>query len=200
MDGVIVAGGHSTRFGDADKAVADLRGTPLIRRVADRLVDVVDGLVINCRTDQVAAIADAIDGYDHDVAFAEDPEPDQGPMAGIRTGLDAVEAEYAVVVACDMPFVEPALVEHLFERAAGHDAAVPRVDEWYQTTQAVYHARSMVDACDRALDAGDRRIVAALDDLDVVVVDRSEVEALTTLDTFDNLNTREEFEAAKERF
>jgi len=199
MDGVIVAGGHSTRFGDADKAVADLCGTPLIRRVADRLVDVVDGLVINCRTDQVAAIADAMDGYDHDVAFAEDPEPDQGPMAGIRTGLDTVEAEYAVVVACDMPFVEPALVEHLFERAAGHDAAVPRVEEWYQTTQAVYHARSMVDACDRALDAGDRRIVAALDDLDVVVVDRSAVEALTTLDTFDNLNTREEFEAAKER-
>ena len=35
--GAIVAGGRSTRFGDRDKAVAELAGVPMIRRVADRL-------------------------------------------------------------------------------------------------------------------------------------------------------------------
>ena len=198
--GVIVAGGRSTRFGDADKAVAPLAGTPMIRRVADRLADPIDELVVNCRPDQVDAIRAAMDGYDHRVRIAEDPEPDRGPMAGIRTGLRAVESEYAAVVACDMPFVEPALVEYLFERAAGHDAAVPRLgDGWYQTTQAVYRAPAMADACEAALAAGERKIVEPLLDLDYVVVEEDEALARTDERSFENINTREEFEAAARR-
>jgi molybdopterin-guanine dinucleotide biosynthesis protein A len=197
--GVIVAGGRSTRFGDADKAVAELAGTPMVRRVADRIAPAVDEVVVNCRGDQRAAIEAALDGYEHAVSFALDPEPDLGPMAGMATGLDAADAEYGLVVACDMPFVDSGFVEHLFECADGHDAAIPRPDEWYQTTQAVYRADTMADACERALDAGDRRIVAALDDLDVVVVDEAAVESHATRETFENLNTVEEFEAAAER-
>ena len=201
--GVIVAGGRSTRFGDADKAVAELAGTPMVRRVADRLADVdgLDALVVNCREDQVEAIESALAGYPLDVGFAPDPDPDEGPMAGIRTGLRAVETEYAAVVACDMPFVEPALLAHLGARAEGHDAAVPRLsDGWFQTTQAVYRAGAMADACDRALARGAGRIVAAFDDLDVVVVGEDEVSERASLATFENLNTREEFEAAQSRF
>jgi len=199
--GVIVAGGRSTRFGDADKAVAELAGTPTIRRVADRLAEVVDALVVNCREDQADAIEAALSGYRHEVTFAPDPDPDEGPTAGIRTGRRAVDGEYAFVVACDMPFVEPGLVSFLFERATGHDAAVPRLDDgWFQTTQAVYHAEAMADACDRALARGDRRIVAAFDDLDVVEVTEEAIREHASLRTFENLNTREEFEAAQSRF
>jgi len=198
--GVIVAGGRSTRFGDSDKAVADLAGTPMIRRVADRLGRVVDELVVNCREDQTEAIDAALSDHALDPRFALDTDPDQGPMAGIATGLAAVESEYAAVVACDMPFVDPAFVEYLFERARSHEAAVPRPDEWFQTTQAVYHAAAMRDACRRALERGEHKIVEPLFDLDYVVVEREEILEHTSLDTFKNLNTREEFEAAVERF
>lgn len=198
--GVIVAGGRSTRFGEVDKAVAELAGTPMIRRVADRLAAVVDGLVVNCRPDQVEAIDTALGGLEGDVRFATDPDPDEGPMAGIRTGLDAARGARAAVVACDMPFVAPALLAHLFDRATGHDGAVPRLDDgWFQTTQAVYEADAMVAACDRALARGEGRIVAAFDDLDVAVVDEAEVRRHADLRTFENLNTREEFEAAAAR-
>jgi molybdopterin-guanine dinucleotide biosynthesis protein A len=197
--GLIVAGGRSTRFGDADKALADLAGTPMIRRVADRLAPAVDELVVNCRADQQAAIATALEGYDHPVSFALDRKEDLGPLAGIGTGLEAVAGEYAAVVACDMPFVDPAFVSHLFERADSHDAAVPRPDEWYQTTQAVYQAEAMARGCRRALGEGERRVVAVLDDLDVVVVDREAVERHASMATFENLNTRQELEAAAAR-
>lgn len=198
--GLIVGGGRSTRFGDADKAVADLAGTPMIRRVADRLVEVVEALVVNCREDQVTPFESALAGYPLDVRFATDPAPDQGPLAGIRTGLRAVDGEYAAVVACDMPFVEPALLSYLFERAAGHDAAVPRLEDgWFQTTQAVYRTEAMVTASERALERGDRRVVAPFDDLDVAVVEAGEVRQYALLATFENLNTREEFQAAAER-
>lgn len=195
--GVIIAGGRSTRFGDVDKAVAELAGVPMIRRVADRLAGTIDHLVVNCREDQVEAIEAALAGQQLPPAFAVDPEPDLGPMAGIRNGLRAAPTEYAVVVACDMPFVAPALVDHLFDRADGHDAAVPVSDDgWYQTTQAVYRAGAMVEACDRALTAGDSRIVDALFDLDYVEVTEDEVARHADLRTFENVNTRAEFETA----
>jgi len=198
--GVVVAGGRSTRFGESDKAVAPLAGVPMIRRVADRLGRAVDAVVVNCRADQRSAIADAMDGFDRPWHVAVDPAPDEGPMAGIRTGLRGVErhadAEYAAVVACDMPFLDPDLLAYLFGRADGHDAAVPRPDEWYATTQAVYRAGAMADACDAALARGDRKVLAPLEALDWVVVERDALADHGSLDSFRNCNTREEFERA----
>lgn len=215
--GAIVAGGRSTRFGDADKAVAELAGVPMIRRVANRLagtddpVDpgatrasggdpVVDEVVINCRPDQREAIADALAGYPLPVTYAPDTEPDQGPMAGIRNACRAAPGEYAAIVACDMPFVDPAFLAHLFDAAAGHDAAVPQLDdEWFQTTQAVYRADAMADACDAALAAGARKIIEPLFELDHVVVGDAEIRRVTDGRTFENCNTREELLAAERR-
>jgi molybdopterin-guanine dinucleotide biosynthesis protein A len=189
---VVLAGGRSTRFGEADKAVADLAGTPMIRRVIDRLAPAVDAVVINCRAAQRAAIADALDGAAVPVSFAEDDYPDEGPMAGMATGLRAVEGAYAFVVACDMPFVDADFVDYLFERAAGHDAAVPRPEQWFETTHAVYRAAAMAEACEA-------RIVAPLFELDFVVVDAEDVRAHGHPETFENCNTPADFEDAARR-
>jgi len=198
---VVLAGGRSTRYGDGDKALADLAGAPMLRRVADRLADATDELVVNCRADQRPAHRDALDGYPNPVRVAEDPEPDEGPMAGVAAGLREARGEYALVVACDMPFVDPGVVDLLFDRATGWDAAVPQMDDgWYQTTQAVYHADAMANACEAALTRGDRKILAPLDALDWVAVPESEVAAAGSLETFENLNTRAVVEAAADRF
>jgi molybdopterin-guanine dinucleotide biosynthesis protein A len=196
---VVLAGGRSTRFGDDDKAVADLAGTPMIRRVVDRVAPTVDGVVINCRAAQTPAIRAALADADDPVTVAEDDYPDEGPMAGMATGLRAAEGEYAFVVACDMPFVEAGFVEYLFERASGHEAAVPRPEQWFETTHAVYRAEAMANACENALDAGEKRIVAPLFELDFVVVDADEVREHGDRRTFENCNTREDFEDAERR-
>ena len=202
---VIVAGGRSTRFGSQDKAVAELAGTPMIRRVADRITDVVEAVVVNCRTEQVPAIREVMAGYPRRVTFAVDPEPDRGPMAGIMTGLRGIESiaggdAPAFVVACDMPFVDRDFVEYLFDRVDGYDAAVPRLDDrWFQTTHAVYRAAPMAEACQAALDRGDRKIIEPLFDLNYVVVEEEHALEYTTRAAFENLNTREEFRRAEER-
>jgi molybdopterin-guanine dinucleotide biosynthesis protein A len=196
---VVLAGGRSTRFGEADKAVADLAGTPMVRRVVDRVAPAVDAVVINCRAAQRAAIADALAGSTLPVTFAEDEYPDEGPMAGMATGLRAVEGEYAFVVACDMPFVDADFVDYLFERATGHDAAVPRPEQWFETTHAVYRAAAMAEACEAALAEGEERIVAPLFDLDFVVVDAEEVREHGHPHTFENCNTKTDFADAAER-
>ena len=213
--GAIVAGGRSTRFGDADKSVAPLAGVPMIRRVANRLAGVddpippgaaraaggepvVDELVINCRPDQRDAIADGLADLSTPLRWALDDETDRGPTAGIRNACRAARNEYALVVACDMPFVDPAFAGFLFEQAAGHDAAVPRLnDQWYQTTQAVYRTATMADACDRALARGDRKVLAPLSELSYAVVGDDAIRDRTDERSFENVNTREELEAAE---
>ncbi|WP_283401745.1 molybdenum cofactor guanylyltransferase [Halorubrum sp. DM2] len=215
--GAILAGGRSTRFGDADKAVAPIGGVPMVRRVADRLAGtddpvppgadrasggdpVVDELVVNCRPDQREAIAEALSGISLPVRWAMDDEPDRGPLAGIRNACRVATDPYAAVVACDMPFVDPAFLAAMREMTAdsGAEAAVPRLDDrWYQTTQAVYATEPAAEACDRALDRGDRKVLALVDRLDAVVVDDETIRSLTTERTFTNVNTRSELDEAE---
>ena len=200
--GVILAGGRSTRFGEGDKAVATLAGVPMIRRVADRLGAAVDELVVNCRPTQTTAVRAAMDDYPLEVSYGLDEQADLGPVAGIRNGLQAAASTYAVVVACDMPFLDPDLVEHLFERAEPADAAIPRLESgWYQPTQAVYRVEPMTAACETALETENPRILAPIDELgETVVVEESEIEAVASLQTFENINTPEELAAAEDRF
>lgn len=197
LAGVVLAGGYSTRFGETDKAVADLAGTPMIRHVVDRVATVTDDLVINCRDEQREAIHAALSSSDTNPQYATDPVPDRGPLAGIQVGLEAVDREYAAVVACDMPFVDPALLETLHEHARGHDGAVVRLEDgWYQTTQAVYRADAMARACEEALAAEDGRIVAALERIDAVTVEEDDLEGVSSR-TFESIDTQEALEEAE---
>jgi molybdopterin-guanine dinucleotide biosynthesis protein A len=96
-----------------------------------------------------------------------------------------------------MPFAQPDVLSMLFERATGHDGAVPRLDDgWFQTTQAIYSAEEMCTACEEALAEGNPRIVAPLENIEYVVVEREEIEAVGSAQSFENLNTYEEFEEA----
>ncbi|WP_459810744.1 molybdenum cofactor guanylyltransferase [Halopiger thermotolerans] len=204
---MVIAGGYSTRFGDEDKAVADLAGTPMIRRVVDRLAAVTDAVVVNCRADQRDAIATALEGATPTIEFALDPVEDRGPVAGIATGLEAVGEtygrEFAAVVACDMPFVDPDLLERLYGRArdADADGAVVRLEDgWYQTTQAVYRTEPMAKACAATLESDDKRIVAALERVDYVTVAEDVLEDAGVDDaTFESVDTREALEDAAAR-
>lgn len=194
--GVIVAGGRSTRMGDRDKTVVDVAGTPMIRRVADRLLEATDRLVVNCRADQREAISGALAGLGP--RFAIDDDPDRGPVGGIATGLRAAETPYAAVVACDLPFLDADLVEYLFERAEGHDAAVPKPSDWFEPLHAVYRPEPMADACEAALAEGDVRVIEPLFSLDYVVVERSDLLKHGSLDSFESVDTPEDVQDAAE--
>ena len=195
--GVVVAGGRSVRMGGREKAVVDVAGTPLIRRVAEGLTPAVEELVVNCRADQQEAIAGALSGLAP--TFALDAESDRGPVAGIATGLEATDAAYAVVVACDLPFLDTALVEYLFGRAAGSDAAVPKPDDWFEPLHAVYRPGPMAEACRDALVEGDVRIIEPLFSLEYEVVERTTLVAHGSLDSFEGVDTPADLADAESR-
>ena len=195
--GVVVAGGRSTRMGDREKAIVEVAGRPLVARVAEALSAVADELVVNCRPDQRNAIATALQGQDP--TFATDEDPDRGPVGGIATGLGATTAAYAAVVACDLPFLDPDLIEYLFERAAGQEAAVPKPDEWFEPLHAVYRPEPMAAACEDALAAGDVRIIEPLFTLEYTVVERRDLVAHGSLSSFESVDTPAEVREAADR-
>jgi len=180
--GLVLAGGRSTRFGDGDKATARVDGAPMVRRVAERVAGVTDELVVNCREAQRGRITGALDGLDYRLAV--DPVPDEGPVAGMRTGLRVARGDAVAVVACDMPLADPGLFERLFERAS--TAAVPRADEHLQPLHAVYDRHAARFACDRTLANDSRRLADALARLDPAVVN------VGTDTPFTNVNTRDD--------
>ena len=194
---VVLAGGYSTRFGDTDKALAEIDGRPMLAHVVARAGTAVDSVVVSCRDDQRAAFAAGLDDIDDaPVQFVTDPEPDGGPLVGIANAFEAVDSPYAAVVACDMPFVDPGFVEFLFSRAGGHDAAVPELDDGHrQPTQAVYHVDRTVAVAAERLAAGKRSLRGLLDAVETVVIPAETVLDHTDRQSLTDINTRERFES-----
>jgi molybdopterin-guanine dinucleotide biosynthesis protein A len=195
---VLVCGGTASRFAGGDKVFAWLGDKPLVRHVADRVEPLVDTLVVNCRPNQESTLRETFN--DRPVTLAVDDNPGWGPLTGINRGLREADAAYALVVACDMPFVDPEFVELLFEKGEGREAAIPRQEGgWYQPLQSVYAVEPMREATARAMEAGvDRPIEPALD-LDHVVVDWETVREYAERGTFFDVNTVEDIETARER-
>ena len=190
--GVVLAGGRSRRFGPEDKALAELGGDALLARVVDRISTVTEEVVVSCRQEQVEPFERALPSATVD-AFVVDRHSNAGPVAGIEAGLDAVSAEYAAVVACDMPFVEPAVVEELFQCAEGVDAAVPEsADGRLQPVQAVYRTGAMQVAASRTVPDGGG-VHDALDALDVATVPADSLPERS----LHNVNTRRDLAVAE---
>lgn len=168
--GVVLAGGYSRRFEGGDKALATVEGEAMVRRVVDRVGEVVDEVVVNCRADQRPAFGRVLADAEHDCRFAPDPVEDEGPLLGLATGLSAADGDVAAVVACDLPWVAPAAIEALLDRTGEGVAAVPRADGRLQPTHAAYPVGPATEACRTALDDGRLDLGAALERLSVEVV------------------------------
>ena len=182
--GIVVAGGRSTRFGEGEKALADLDGRPMLAHVVATLAAASDGVVVNCRPDQRAAFADALSGTD--VAWALDARPDDGPLAGLARALSAVDTDRAVVLGCDMPLAEADALAGLRSRLGDSDAVVPRTEGGPEPLHAAYRVGPTLAAARATLEDGERSLRALLDRLEVEFVAAGEgvpARSLTSLDT-----------------
>jgi len=193
--GVVVAGGRSTRFGDREKALAEFEGEPMLRRVVAALGPVTDAVVVNCRPDQRAAFAEALERVDTEVRFALDERPDEGPLVGLLTALSAVEADLAVVLGCDMPLAAPGALSALRDLIEpNHDALVPQTEGGPEPLHAVYRVGPAQAAAQAAVADGERRLRGLLGRLRVRQVAVGEcvpARSVTSVDTEDRLRELE---------
>ncbi len=117
--GVLLAAGTSTRFGDANKLVADLDGTPVVRHAAERLAaSPVEACVavLGHEADRIAAALD-----DLPMATVRNPEYREGQGTSVARGAAwAAErgADTAAFALGDLPRVAPSTYERLLDAAA----------------------------------------------------------------------------------
>ena len=102
ISGIVLAGGASRRMG-RDKAFLELDGQSLIEIVLERVR---------------AVVTNTPQRYAHLAArLVGDIHPGIGDLGGIHSGLTAATHDHALIVGCDMPFLNPPLLEYLVSLA-----------------------------------------------------------------------------------
>ena len=127
------------------------------------------------------------------VRVVTDKVPDQGPLMGLYSGLSAMQAPRALVVAADMPFIQPALVSFLLSYPSTEALVVPVVNYVPQVLLAVY-PRTVLPLVEGRIQEG-RRDPRSL--LEVAPVEYVEEKYLRSVDpelrSFVNVNTPEDW-------
>jgi molybdopterin-guanine dinucleotide biosynthesis protein A len=154
----ILAGGTARRFGGRDKSRLIVRGRPIIVRQVEVLQRVAAQIFIV--SNDASRFADL--GLD----VHPDLVPGAGAMGGVYTALEASRADRVVVVACDMPFLDSAVLNRLVDLAAGADAAWVRSASGPEPLLACYRRGARV-AVRRAIDGGRLTLADLATELDV---------------------------------
>lgn len=111
---LLLAGGRGQRMGGQDKGLLDWHGQPLIAHLHAVARPLTDDLIVSCNRNRERYRAYA----DHLVSDAEADYP--GPLAGILAGLAAARHERLLVLPCDAPLVDTALLQALRGVALNH--------------------------------------------------------------------------------
>jgi molybdopterin-guanine dinucleotide biosynthesis protein A len=185
LTGVVLAGGQSRRMG-RNKAFLPAGPQTLIEVVLARLREACDDVLL---------VADAPERYDHlGVRIVRDALPSGQSLVGIYTGILHAHGP-AFVCACDMPFLNPALIRHMASLDPAADVVIPLHQGHYEPLHAVYTAVCL-EPIRRCVDRQGRNTDFLLD----VCVRAVEPEEIRRFDpdmrSFLNLNTPEEYAEA----
>ncbi|MFB4392135.1 MULTISPECIES: molybdenum cofactor guanylyltransferase MobA [unclassified Pseudomonas] len=153
---LVLAGGRGQRMGGRDKGLVPWQGEPLVSHVQRVVRPLTDDLVISCNRNHEAygVYADQL------VSDAEADFP--GPLAGVIAGLAVARHDWLVVLACDAPRVDRALIEDLLHLAVnGDSAAMVRQDGFWQPMFCVL-PRRLLPLLEQAWQAGERSLQKAL--------------------------------------
>ncbi|OIO90626.1 MAG: hypothetical protein AUK03_12625 [Anaerolineae bacterium CG2_30_64_16] len=186
-----------------DKTWLIFEGQPLVLHLARHVLPIVQELIISTNTPE--DFGTLLETLPIPVRLVPDQFPGAGPVAGLHAGLDAAAHDLVLLLAVDMPLVNPDLLGYLASLAPGFDAVVPQVPH-PQTRVPVpepLHAcyrRSCLPAISAHLAAGHRRMVSFLPDVKTRFVPPEEIASLDPdFLSFLNVNTPEEWEEVKRR-
>ncbi len=181
VSGVILAGGRSRRMGGSPKALIPFGERPLIEHIVETITAVLPDCLVVTNSPELYAFLGC--------PLVADIFPDGGSLGGIYSGLVAVPGDAALCVACDMPFLSPALLAHLAERAGEADVVIPDAAGELQTLHAVY-GKACLPAMERRLRAGQLKITGFFDEVRVLRIPEEAVARFAPpARAFMNLNT-----------
>src|SRR5262245_58976069 len=115
-------------MGGLCKAMLPVGGTPIIHRQLETLRQVANPIYL----------VNSADAHFEDLLLpvVHDEFPGHGSLGGIYTAIAQSPHDRTLVVACDMPFLSRALLEHMARLDA--DLVIPRTPRGYEPLCAIY--------------------------------------------------------------
>jgi molybdopterin-guanine dinucleotide biosynthesis protein A len=129
VTGVLLAGGNSRRMGE-DKRYLVVGEQTLLERGLAVLRSIFQEVLVVIAQDSLPLNVDA--------RIVRDLEPDCGSLGGLYTGLTQATTPYIFVVACDMPFLDPAVITQFTSRRASADIVIAKLAARLHPMHALY--------------------------------------------------------------
>ena len=182
-DAFILAGGASRRMG-TDKSQLLIDRQTFTDRISETLLQLTDSVTIVGREADNSTLPSVADVY-----------PQWGALGGLHAALTASKREWAIVVACDLPFVTPELFLFLNGLRLDHEAVVPvQSDGRPQPLAALYRVDPCRQRATELIEAGRRRPLDLLEAVKTRWVSFAELRNLDQADRFFvNINTPSDY-------
>ena len=103
-------------------------------------------------------------GFPPGVRCVADRLASRGPLGGLATCLDEATTPLLLVLAIDLPFMEPAFLGRMLDACSPGRGAVPRGSAHYEPLAAVY-PRAAARIANAALEAGQLRLQSFVEEL-----------------------------------
>jgi molybdopterin-guanine dinucleotide biosynthesis protein A len=185
FEGFILTGGESRRMG-VDKCDLLLGELTFAERGAAALTAIARS---------ITAVGRAAGG----LPAVPDVRAQWGALGGLHTALTHCRAEWAAVLACDLPFVSGELWLRLAARRTGAAAVAPiQNDGRVQPLCAIYRVDPCLVVATELIDAGERRPLSLLQRVSARLVPFAELADLDDSDRFfANINTPSDYSEAR---
>lgn len=125
----ILCGGQSSRFG-SNKALALVDDAPMIERIVKQVRKMISDIILVTNTPNEYAFLN--------LPCITDTSPYAGPLAALLTVFEKTHYQQVVLVACDMPLLDPELIQALLHHAPVGGACVIKDDAGLQYLLARY--------------------------------------------------------------
>jgi molybdopterin-guanine dinucleotide biosynthesis protein A len=175
-----MAGGQSSRMGQ-DKSFVPFEGRPMIETIIERVSGL--GAELNIITNKP-------DEYAHlGLPLFSDVVPDHGSLGGIYTAVHYASQPHSLIVACDMPWLNRALLEYMIALKDTADIIVPRWNDFPEPLHAIYH-KACLPHIEANLQAKRLKIIRFYDKVSVRYVESEEIKRFDGDGrSFANINT-----------
>ena len=175
---VILAGGKSSRMGE-DKGLLHVNGKAMVQHLVELSKSLILKAVIISNNNEYKTFG---------IPVYADQYKELGPLGGIHAGFKNTNDSRILVLSCDTPFINEAVVEKLLEASHSHDITVPRHGKKTHPLIGIY-SRDIFNSLVQTLEDKELKVMSFIEQFNYSIVDVSEA---FIPDIFENINTKDD--------
>ena len=185
IEGFILTGGQSRRMG-TDKSLLLFQDQSFVERIAAELFPV---------TPSVKLVGGNSPASQLKLQTVPDIYSQWGALGGVHAALSACSSHWALIAACDFPFVTSELFAKLASLRGDFEAVAPiQADGIPQPLCSLYRIQPCLELAEELIESDERKPIALLQSVRTRWVEFSELSKLAGANSFfANINTPEDY-------